>query len=182
MIVVHNGYDTPERMHVPRVEIDNYPAVKSWLISGVWNDKPQKGTALERLSTRSDRGYTPYNLRDCAYMDDFFKPKIIYSDISQCACFYLDDTGFMVEATGFIMSGSHLDCLVKYLNSDVITWIFKTYYAGVMLGSTGYKYQKRCIIELPIPRYFVASEINENKICELFHLTTEEIESIKNSL
>ena len=182
MIVAHNGYDTPERTHVPHVEMDNYPAVKSWLISGVWNDKPQKGTALERLSIRSDRGYTPYNLRDCAYMDDFFKPKIIYSEISRMPCFYLDYSKFAISNTAYIMSGERLDCLVKYLNSAIITWIFKKYYAGGGLGDCGYRYLKAHIVNLPLPRYFVASEINENKICELFHLTTEEIEFIKNSL
>ena len=28
---------------------------------------------------RADKGDTPYNLRNCAYIDDFFKPKIVWA-------------------------------------------------------------------------------------------------------
>ena len=34
---------------------------------------------FDKLAKRYDKGDTPYNLRNCIYMDDFFKQKIIYS-------------------------------------------------------------------------------------------------------
>ena len=40
----------------------------------------------EVLKKRDDQGDTPYNLRSCAYMDDFSKQKIIFcgKELSKC--------------------------------------------------------------------------------------------------
>lgn len=74
--------------------------------------------------------------------DDFNKPKILYSEIVTQPQFYLDATGnFVPEATSFVMTGLNLDILIKYLNSRVVSWIFKSYYAGGGLGN-GFRYKK----------------------------------------
>ena len=59
LIAAHNG--VPEK-DIPRVNIDDYPAVKRHL-DQYW----------DKISTRSDKGDTPYNLRSCAYMDASIK-------------------------------------------------------------------------------------------------------------
>ncbi len=69
LINMHNG--TTE---IPRIDINEYPAVKKHL-DEYW----------EQISKRSDKGNTPYNLRNCAYIDDFAKPKVIYPETTKGA-------------------------------------------------------------------------------------------------
>jgi type II restriction/modification system DNA methylase subunit YeeA len=66
LIAAHNGI--PEK-NIPRIDIKNYPAVKAHL-----------DTYLKKIKDRSDQGDTPYNLRSCAYMDDFSKQKIVWAE------------------------------------------------------------------------------------------------------
>ena len=64
LINTHNGIR--EKGTKP-VDINNYPAIKNHLD----NFYPQ-------LKKRADKGDTPYNLRNCAYIEDFSKQKIVY--------------------------------------------------------------------------------------------------------
>ena len=68
LINTHNGV----RGRIPRIKIEDYPAVKAHL-DQYW----------DRIATRADKGDTPYNLRNCAYLEDFFKPKIIYPNMTK---------------------------------------------------------------------------------------------------
>ena len=61
LINTHNGIKGVKA----RIDINEYPAVKTHL-DQYWN----------KISKRADRGDTPYNLRNCAYLDLFFQPKI----------------------------------------------------------------------------------------------------------
>lgn len=151
MICTHNGYKDSSGNLVPRIDIDEYPSLKSWFNNGSWNKTPDKTSNLDRLKIRTDKGDTPYNLRDCAYMDDFNIQKIMYSEIVRSPQFYLDSTGFLGEATCFILTGNNLSYLLEYLNSPVVGWCFKRFYAGGGLGDDGYRYKKAFLINLPIP-------------------------------
>ena len=63
LINTHNGI----KNKLPRIDINDYPAVKTHL-DQYW----------DRISTRADKGDTPYNLRNCAYLEDFSKPKVMW--------------------------------------------------------------------------------------------------------
>ena len=67
LINTHNGL----KDKMPRVDINIYPAVKAHL-DKFWN----------KISHRLDKGDTPYNLRNCAYMEDFSKPQIAWIELS----------------------------------------------------------------------------------------------------
>ncbi len=71
LINTHNGV----KGVMPRIKIEDYPAVKRHL--DLYWDKIKK---------RADQGDTPYNLRNCAYVDDFNKPKMWTILISQKSC------------------------------------------------------------------------------------------------
>lgn len=87
----------------------------------------------------------------------------MYSEIVQHPQFYLDSEGlFSPEATSFLMTGSHLEYLIKYLNSNLVTWMFKHYYAGGGLGE-GFRYKKKFIKNLPIPDKKIIG-INDSEI------------------
>lgn len=66
LIVTHNGYKKENGEKVEAIDIENYPAIKKWL-----------DLHWEKISKRDDQGKTPYNLRNCAYQEEFEKEKII---------------------------------------------------------------------------------------------------------
>ncbi|GAA9994167.1 class I SAM-dependent DNA methyltransferase [Helicobacter pylori] len=146
VINTHNGYTSALKSKIPPVDIENYPATKAHLDSH-----------YDTIATRCDQGDTPYHLRNCAYLEDFEKEKIVYGEIVQEPRFYLDNGEcqlgyFYAEATSFILTGEHLRYLLGMLHSKLITFAFKTFYAGGGLGESGYRYKKAFIERLPIPQ------------------------------
>ncbi|GAA9460136.1 class I SAM-dependent DNA methyltransferase [Helicobacter pylori] len=92
-----------------------------------------------------------------SYLQEFEKEKIVYGEIVQEPRFYLDNGEcelgyFYAEATSFIFTGEHLRYLLGMLHSKLITFAFKTFYAGGGLGESGYRYKKAFIERLPIPQ------------------------------
>ena len=71
------------------------------------------------------------------------------------------------------------------LNSDITFKIFKKYYAGGGLGSSGVRYKKAFLLNLPIPRLDVQSEKVLTKIYDkmssknFINCTSEEDEARK---
>ncbi|GAA6842828.1 hypothetical protein HpHNI32_08900 [Helicobacter pylori] len=160
VINTHNGYTSAFKSKIPPVDIENYPAIKSHLDSH-----------YDTVATRSDQGDTPYNLRNCAYLEDFEKEKIVYGEIVQEPRFYLDNGKcelgyFYAEATSFILTGEHLCYLLGMLHSKLITFAFKTFYAGGGLGESGYRYQKAFIERLPIPKITPENQKLADKITD----------------
>lgn len=146
VINTHNGYTSALKSKIPPIDIEKYPATKAHL-----------DAHYDIIATRCDQGDTPYHLRNCAYLEDFEKEKIVYGEIVQEPRFYLDNGecelgGFYAEATSFILTGEHLRYLLGMLHSKLITFAFKTFYAGGGLGESGYRYKKAFIERLPIPQ------------------------------
>ncbi|WP_120845463.1 class I SAM-dependent DNA methyltransferase [Helicobacter pylori] len=165
VINTHNGYTSALKSKIPPIDIEKYPATKTHLDSH-----------YDAITTRSDQGDTPYHLRNCAYLEDFEKEKIVYGEIVQEPRFYLDNGEcelgyFYAEATSFILTGEHLHYLLGMLHSKLITFAFKTFYAGGGLGESGYRYKKAFIERLPIPQI---TEKNQ----ELAHKITDCAEQI----
>ncbi|WP_024949530.1 type IIG restriction enzyme/methyltransferase, partial [Helicobacter pylori] len=80
VINTHNGYTSNLKSKIPPIDIEKYPALKSHL-DAHW----------DTIATRSDQGDTPYHLRNCTYLEDFEKEKIVYGEIVQEPRFYLDN-------------------------------------------------------------------------------------------
>ncbi|EJB60313.1 type IIS restriction-modification protein [Helicobacter pylori Hp H-42] len=161
VINTHNGYTSAFKSKIPPIDIEKYPAIKAHLDSH-----------YDAIVTRSDQGDTPYNLRNCAYLEDFEKEKIVYGEIVQEPRFYLDNGecelgGFYAEATSFILTGEHLRYLLGMLHSKLITFAFKTFYAGGGLGESGYRYKKAFIERLPIPQITTKNQELADKIIAL---------------
>ena len=120
-------------------------------------------------------------------MDDFYKDKIVYSEIVQDSQFYLDNSSlkdiqnvFFPEATCFIMTGKHLIFLIALLNSKFLTKIFKLFYAGGGLGGNGFRYKKAFLENLPIFSIEKISNSQYNKIIELANSIILSMENSKN--
>ncbi len=147
LIASHNGYTNNKGEKIEAVNIENYPAIKEWLDSH-W----------EKISKRGDKGKTPYNLRNCAYQEEFEKEKIVYSEIVKKPQFHFDVNQFFPEATSFLMTGKNLKYIVSILNSKAFTYFFSRFYAGGGLGDTGYRYKKKFLELTPIPKILLEEQ------------------------
>ncbi|GAA7476899.1 class I SAM-dependent DNA methyltransferase [Helicobacter pylori] len=161
VINTHNGYTSNLKSKIPPIDIEKYPAIKTHL-----------DAHYDTIATRCDQGDTPYHLRNCAYLEDFEKEKIVYGEIVQEPRFYLDNGEcelgvFYAEATSFILTGEHLHYLLGMLHSKLITFAFKTFYAGGGLGESGYRYKKTFIERLPIPQITEKNQELADKIIAL---------------
>ena len=177
LINTHNGI----RGKLERIHIEDYPAVKAHL-DQYW----------DRISKRADKGDTPYNLRNCAYLEDFSKPKIIWKIIGSRLAFTMDKEGYIVNNACYLMTGEYLLHVLAFLNSSPLIWyseitnMNKTGVGDAQVGAQN-------IILFPIPKQtqkdgeitsVVNSLLNEyseenanrlqNLIYDVFGLTNEE--------
>ena len=136
IINIHNGIKGGD---IKPIDINNYPIIKRRL-----------DTFYDVLSNRNDKGSTPYNLRNCAYLDLLVQPKIIWGEISDRSKFCLDVKGvFYPEATTFMLSGEHLPYLLAFLNCNVSEYLFSL--IGTTTGVGTVRWKKYKILELPVP-------------------------------
>ena len=135
LINTHNGLKSE---NIPPINVNEYQSIKNYL-----NDfQPQ-------LSNRYDKGSTPYNLRNCAYLDAFEEDKIIFSRIVKSPQFYYDINKYYAEATSYILIGENLKFLTAILNCDFVYHIFYTFYSG---GGIDGEIKINKFKNLPIPR------------------------------
>ncbi|EAK5810028.1 DUF7149 domain-containing protein [Campylobacter coli] len=160
VINTHNGYKNQNGEKVEAINIKHYPSLKKHF-----------DEFYPQLEKRADKGLTPYNLRNCAYIEEFEREKIVYSEIVRKPQFYLDTKlNFYAEATSFILTGENLKYLIAFLNNDFVAFIFKTFYAGGNLGENGFRYKKAFLEKLPIPKI---NSKNEKLANELINLVDE---------
>ena len=107
---MHNGV----KEKYPPVDIKNYPAIKQHL-DLYW----------DKISKREDQGVTPYNLRNCAYMDDFNKPKIMWKRVGSILRFSFDDTGKLGLDSTCFATGTEIAYLCCVLNSPMGHFLLK---------------------------------------------------------
>ncbi len=116
-------------------------------------------------------------------MDDFNKPKIMFSEIVQSPRFYFDeDKHFIPDVTAVIIYGkntSSLKYLTDWLNSSIVGKIFKLFYSGGGLGDTGYRYKKKFLENLPIPPYS-ETKIENIDVIKDYKFTKKEVEWLLN--
>ena len=137
LISTHNGV----KGRIPRIRIEDYPAVKAHL-DMYW----------DKIKDRADQGDTPYNLRNCAYWEEFSRPKIVYPETTQGAFFAFDDSGLMLDKTCFMLISNEAAYLQRTLSSRLFEFAYKNIFSSVELGTHGYQYNKHALIKLPIIR------------------------------
>ena len=139
LINTHNGV----KGEIPRIDINDYPAIKQHL-DNYWDS----------IAVRADKGDTPYNLRNCAYLEDFNKPKIIFQEIVQESSFALDnDTHYYCNDTGRIIVGPHLEHIIGILNSKLFFFAVKHFYGGGILGEHGIRMKHTFFENFPCLSY-----------------------------
>ena len=181
IIGTHNGV----RGKFPRIDIDDYPAVKAHL-DQYW----------DKIAARDDQGATPYNLRNCAYWEDFEQPQILWIELSDEPKFCFAENVVSLNSI-FFLTGKHLFHILGLLNSKLITWYFK-HCIGTTSGVGTNRWLKYTIERLPIAGVDrrveefasqLCEEAAENRenidgelgciVCELYGLSPEEISFIE---
>lgn len=138
LINTHNGYITSDGKKIPRVDIDQYPAIKDHL-NNYWSN----------IKDRYDQGDTPYNLRNCAYLEEFEKEKIAWQEISEGPSFTRLDKDFFVPNTAYILT-DYSSYLLGFLNSQLTNWYFRR--ISQTLGRKGLRFLNQYMLKIPVPQ------------------------------
>ncbi|MDU9745075.1 class I SAM-dependent DNA methyltransferase [Helicobacter pylori] len=199
VINTHNGYTSNLKSKIPPIDIEKYPATKAHL-----------DAHYDTIATRCDQGDTPYHLRNCAYLEDFEKEKIVYPCImAKEPCFVYEEKGFYAPAPANIITGDKIE--IKYitalLNSKCIYFAMRKFYMG---GGIEGELKTNNLEKIPIPKITEKNQELADKITDgakqilalkekdpkantqklekeidalvyqLYHLTDEEIKIIEN--
>ena len=180
LINTHNGI----RGEIERIHIEDYPAIKQHL-DYYW----------DKIEPRADQGETAYNLRNCAYLDDLSKTKIVWIELSDESKFAICENLVPLN-TVFFLTGAHLHHILGLLNSKLVHWYFTTC-LGTSSGVGTNRWLKYTIEQLPLVPYSddklsqlvidrLSPETNTDKceeqidalICELYGLSPDEMSFI----
>ncbi len=193
LINSHNGL---KASGVKRVDVKNeFPYLYEHL-----------NTFLPNVRSRYDQGDDWTNLRNCAYLNDFEKTKIIWGEISDKPKFAYDEDNYYAEATTFLMTGDKLKFLLAILNSKVSEWYFNLIGTTTGMGTNRWKKYKIEMLPIKVPTEEQEKETEiivdlilkikkqnpkadttalesqiDQLVYQLYDLTEEEIEIVENS-
>jgi hypothetical protein len=137
LIFAHNGV---KKLNIERINvIDDYPIIFNHLKN-----------YEEKLIIRHNQGDHWTNMRNCAYLKEFEKPKIIWGEISDKPKFCFDDKGIYMNDRCSFMVGENLKFILVLLNSKLIEWYFNLISTSSGMGTNMWKHYK--IKLLPIPK------------------------------
>ncbi|KEQ30044.1 hypothetical protein N180_21110 [Pedobacter antarcticus 4BY] len=119
-------------------------------------------------------------MRNCAYMEDFYKQKIVYPNMTKFLPFYLDDKGFLQNDKSFMIIGENIAYLTAFLNSSLFKYCFIDNFPELQGGTR----ELRKIFLDKIPVLQVSEKVNLEfekrvmKLQELFmnKLSTKQME------
>lgn len=122
LINSHNGIKTEK---IQPIDINkNHPSIYAFF------QKFEK-----QLITRIDKGNHWSNLRNCAYLKEFEKEKIVFTKASKIQSFAYDNQGYFLLNTSYILVGEKLKYLLGLLNSKLLQFAFiKFYQSGGIEG------------------------------------------------
>ena len=153
LINTHNGV----KGKIPRIDITDYPAVKAHL-DQFW----------DKIKDRADQGDTPYNLRNCAYLEDFSKPKVMYPNMTKYIPFYYDVCGFYQNDKSFMITGRHIAFLTAFLNSSIFKFCFLNNFPELQGGTR----ELRKVFFDKIPIIQIEDQVNEQFACLVSEMQT----------
>ncbi|MGN8540728.1 DUF7149 domain-containing protein [Helicobacter pylori] len=155
VINTHNGYTSSLKSKIPPIDIEKYPATKAHL-----------DAHYDTIATRCDQGDTPYHLRNCAYLEDFEKEKIVYPCImAKEPCFVYEEKGFYAPAPANIITGdkTEIKYLTALLNSKCIYFAMRKFYMG---GGIEGELKTNNLEKIPIPQITEKNQELADKITD----------------
>ena len=167
LINMHNGV---REKGLKPIDVNNYTAIKRHL-----------DQYYPQLKKRQDKGDTPYNLRNCAYMEDFSKQKIMYPNMTKFLPFYYDDKGFFQNDKSFMITGKNLCFLTAYLNSSLFKFCFIDNFPELQGGTRELRkifFDKISVVEIESK----TSELFETKILEIQLLKQQGVDTTQREI
>jgi len=107
----------------------------------------------KELIKRQDKGDHWSNLRNCAYVKDFNRPKIMYPNMTKFLPFYFDDrNGYFTNDKGFIITSQteSLPYLTAFLNSHLFRCCFIDNFPN--LGEDRRELRKIFVDKIPVKK------------------------------
>ncbi len=153
LINTHNGYTSTLKSKIPPIDIEKTPATKAHL-DAYW----------DTIATRCDQGDTPYHLRNCAYLEDFEKEKIVWAEMTDEPRFIYDNKGFYTNQTCYFIARDD-KYLFAILNSKVMYFFMRQMASN--LGEGAFRWIKQFIERLPIPKITEKNKKIADKITAL---------------
>ena len=162
LINPHNGV---KEKNIAPINIDDYPAVKQHLEQ-----------FYEKLSKRIDKGVTPYNMRNCDYIEEFSKPKIMYPNMTSLFPFIYDEEGFFGNDKTFMITAQddsiNLKFITAILNSKLCKlWIW--YNCPELQGGT------REIRKVYFENFRIPIDVDQQPLAELTDLQMKQVEQLQ---
>ncbi len=134
LINTHNGV----KDSMERIKIEDYPAIKQHL-DYYW----------DKIESRADKGDTPYNLRNCAYVDEFSKTKIVWGNLNARGSYAMAPENMFINAPAcMIVPGSQY--LLAVLNSKVADYYIRN--LGVVRNGGFFEYKPMFVEQIPVPQ------------------------------
>ncbi|EOI2778960.1 TPA: TaqI-like C-terminal specificity domain-containing protein, partial [Campylobacter jejuni] len=171
VINTHNGYKNQNGEKVEAINIEHYPSLKKHF-----------DEFYPQLEKRADKGLTPYNLRNCAYLDEFEKEKIVWNPVSGEYLFsyikehiFFNNSLFMMTLDVF-----SLKYILAFMNSNCYKWLITLKTNLIQTGSYAYGAKDK-IERLPIPKINSKNEKLANELISLVDEILKAKEQDKNA-
>ncbi|RAX53442.1 TaqI-like C-terminal specificity domain-containing protein [Helicobacter sp. 11-8110] len=161
LINTHNGYQDSKGNKIPPIDIKDYPTLKAYF-DEIGKNHKGKGKGL---FDREDQGITPYNLRNCAYLEEFEKEKIVWAEMTNAPSFIYDNNSFFINQTCYFLIHEHNKYLLGILNSNLIHNYMKSISSN--LGDGAFRWIKQYIEKLPIPKIDSTNKALSDEIISL---------------
>lgn len=174
----HNG--VKEKGIKPIKMETEYPEIYKHLLDYYDESSPKAilksdGT-YQTLKDRADQGDHWSNLRNCAFIEEFEKPKIIWIEISDRANYAYDEKGHFLTNSAYFISGENLKYLISVLNSSVSDYYFFQITAKIAGGRK--RYTKQYVEQIPIPVISKQQQIPYEKLVDYVILSKTKLDDI----
>ena len=139
LINSHNGYKTDNGTVIPVDIVNDYPAIYKHLLQ-----------YEKQCIKRTDKGKHWTNLRNCAYIEDFEKEKIVWQEMTNKPSFTLSIKNEYVSNTAYILVGKRAKYILPIINSCIVNFYMSN--VSFALGDTGKRWIKQFVEQIPIPK------------------------------
>lgn len=131
----------------------------------------------ENLIKRQDKGDHWTNLRNCAYINEFELPKIIYPNMTKYLPFIYDETGFYTNDKNYIITGKSLKYLTSFFNSKLFKYCFSNNFPN--LGEDRRELRKVFFDKIPVKQISNDDEKPFNAIVDYVTFLKQQIQKLK---
>ena len=121
-------------------DIEQYPAVKDYLLSYGIERLEQTGKTHivdgEKVKSRKKTNNKWFETQDSiSYWEDFFKPKVIYPNMTKYMPFVYDEKEYITNQKCFIITGNHVAYLTAFFNSSLFKYCFRDSFPELQGGT-----------------------------------------------